>query len=160
MSDFIGIDTEGTKELVSKLDRLPDVVKDHAIDEVNKYLLNVLKAYPPYRYVPFKTAYGKWFSEKQRRYVMARISEGTITPGMPNRTQRFSQGWKIVGYGQKSVIANETPYGPYLMGDTTQARMPAKIGWKRLKDVINSRMSQIIRKAQAGAKAAIRMLGL
>ena len=158
--EFVGVEIAGLEDLMVKLNKLPEVVQDHAIDEANKYMLNVLKLYPPYSYVPFNQAYGKWFSEKQRRYVMARIAEGSITPGMPNRSQRFANNWKVVGYGRNSIIANETPYGPYLVGDNTQARMPAKIGWKKLSATIKQRMAQIISKAEAGVKKAIRILGL
>ena len=160
MSDFVGIDVTGTEELIAKLNRLPPEAQDQAVEDVNKYLLNVLRAYPSYNYVSFKQAYGGWFSEKQRKYVMARIAEGTIKPGMPNRSQRFAQGWKVVGYGRQSIIANETPYGRYLVDDTAQARMPAKIGWKKLKDTVKQRMGRIIEKADAGVKKALRKLGL
>ena len=160
MSDFVGLDVAGINELVAKLDKLPDVAKDEAIEFVNQYLLNVLKTYPPYKHVTFKQAYGKWFSEKQRRYVMARIAEGKITPGMPNRSQKFSRNWKVVGYGQKSIIANETPYGPYLVGNQSQSRMAKKIGWKTIKEIVAGRMSKIIRKADAGIKSALKKLNL
>lgn len=161
MSDtFIGVDVSGLEELLAKLESLPPEVQDEAVQNVNKYLLNVLKLYPPYTYVPYRTAYGKWFSEKQRRYVMAKISQGEITPGMPNRSQTFSRNWKIVGYGKNSIIANETPYGHHLMGDSTQARLPKKAGWKTIGEVIKNRMDEIIRRADAGVKNAMRKLGL
>jgi hypothetical protein len=79
---------------------------------------------------------------------------------MPNRSQRFASNWKVVGYGKNSIIANETPYGPYLVGDNTQSRMHQKIGWKKLGATIKQRMSQILRKAEVGIKRAIRILGL
>ena len=158
--EFVGVEIAGLDDLMVKLNKLPDVVQDHAIDEANKYMLNVLKLYPPYRHVTMKQAYGGFISEKQRRYVMARIAEGTIRPGMPNRSQRFASSWKVVGYGRNSIIANETPYGPYLVGDSSQSSMHQKIGWKKLGDTIKQRMTQIISKAEAGVKKAIRILGL
>jgi hypothetical protein len=157
---FVGIEITGIEELIEKLGALPDEVQDEAIEAVNKYMLSVLKLDPPYAHVPFKSAYGNWFSEKQRRYVMARIQEGTITPGTPSRSQQFAQNWDVLGYGRNSMIVNPTPYGPYLVGDTEQARMPAKIGWKKLGDTIKQRMEQIIRHADAGVKNAIKKLGL
>jgi hypothetical protein len=160
MIDFVGIEVAGLKELIEKLNSLPDDVQDEAIEAVNAYLLNVLKAYPPYAYVPFRKAYGGWFSDKQRKYVMARIREGTIRPGQSNRSQQFSRGWDVLGYGRKSMIVNQTPYGPYLVGDQEQARMPQKIGWKKLGDTIKGRMEEIYRRADAGVKNAIKKLGL
>jgi len=158
VDDFIAVD--GAAELSAKLNKLPEAVQDAVIDEVNPYLVNVLKAYPAYRYISFKQAYGGFFSEKQRKYVMARIREGSIRPGQPNRTQRMARGWKVLGGGRNSLIVNETPYAPYLMSDSQQARMPAKIGWKKLMDVIKNRMKKIQDKADAGAKKAIKRLGL
>lgn len=160
MSDFVGIEIAGLEELIAKLEALPGEVQDEAIEAVNAYILNVLKAYPPYAHVTFKNAYGGWFSDKQRRYVMARIREGTITPGKANRSQQFAREWDVLGYGRNSIIVNQTPYGPYLVGDTEQARMPQKIGWKKLGDTIKERMEQIIRHADIGVKNAIKKLGL
>lgn len=160
MSDFVAIEIAGLDELIEKLGKLPDEVQDEAIEAVNQYMLNVMKQYPPYLHVPFKTAYGGWFSDKQRRYVMARIREGTIRPGTPSRTQQFAQGWDVLGYGRNSMIVNTTPYGPYLVGDTEQARMPQKIGWKKLSTTVKERMTEIVRRADAGVKNAIKKLGL
>ena len=91
---------------------------------------------------------------------MARIREGTINPGTPNRSQQFAKSWDVLGYGRKSMIVNTTPYGPYLVGDQEQARMPKKIGWKRLSDTIKGRMEEIYRRADIGVKNAIKKLGL
>jgi hypothetical protein len=91
---------------------------------------------------------------------MARISEGSIVPGRSNRSQRLAQGWKIIGSGSNSLIVNEVPYAGYVMGDNEQARMPAKIGWKKITDIITDRMDQIIRRADAGIQKAIKKLGL
>ena len=160
VGSFVGIEISGLDELIAKLEALPEEVQDEAIEAVNAYMLNVLKLYPPYLHVPYKTAYGGWFSDKQRKYVMARIREGTIRPGQSSRTQQFAQGWDVLGYGRKSMIVNQTPYGPYLVGDADQSRMPKKIGWKKLGDTIKERMEQIIRHADIGVKNAIKKLGL
>jgi hypothetical protein len=159
-SDFVAIEVSGLEDLIIKLKALPGEVQDEAIENVNTYMLNVLKIYPPYKYVKFKTAYGGWFSDKQRKYVMARIREGTIKPGTPNRSQQFAQGWDVLGYGRNSMIVNTTPYGPYLVDDAEQARMPQKIGWKKLGDTIKERMDEIMRRASAGVTKAIKKLGL
>ena len=158
MNDFIAI--EGIEPVTKALGQLPRDMQDSAVDEINPYLVNVFRQYPSYKYVPFATAYGGWFSDKQRKYVMARIREGSIIPGQSNRTQELARGWKIIGEGADSIIANETPYAGYVMGDQTQARMPAKIGWETMSAKIESRMDQIKRKAQAGVNKAIRKLKL
>ena len=160
MSDFIGVDIIGIKELQNKLAELPDEAQDAAAEEIAPYLVNVFKQYPPYTYVRFKAAYGGWFSDRQRKYVMARIREGTIVPGKSSRTQRLAQGWKVIGKGANSLVVNEVPYAGYVMGDDEQARMPRKIGWKTIGGLVRDRMDQIIRRADAGVKKAIRRLGL
>ena len=53
--------------------------------------------YEPYKYITRKQAYGKTFeSDKQRRYVMAKIRSGEITPGKENRTGVTAMGWHYV----------------------------------------------------------------
>ena len=156
--DFIAV--EGADVLADKLGKLSPEVQDAAINEINPYLVNVFKTYPAYRHIKFKDAYGNWFSDAQRKYVMARIREGTIRPGQPHRTQRMAKGWKILGEGRNSLIVNEVPYAAHLMSDTQQARMPAKIGWKQLQAIITERMARIYEKAEVGAKKAIKRLGL
>lgn len=160
MSDFLGLEVIGVEEVATKLGKLPDVVADAAVDEANQYMLRVLKTYPPYSHVTYKQAYGGWKSEKQRRYVMARINEGTITPGKPNRSQEFRQGWEIVGYGKTSFITNQVPYGHFLMSDESQANMPKLIGWKKVSNVLKERTKEILRQAEIGVKKAIKLLGL
>ena len=159
MSDnFIAI--EGAEQIALNISRLPDEAQDQAADEVNKYLLNVFRLYPSYKYVPFKKAYGGFFSDKQRKYVMARIKEGTIKPGTSQRTQTLAKGWKIVGKGKTSIIANETSYASRVMGDKGRARMPKMIGWKTLTQIINEKQSKIDKQATVGVKRAIKKLGL
>lgn len=159
--DFIAIDVTGIEEISKKLAKLPDAVADEGTDEANKYLLNVLKTYPPYRYVSRKSAYGQTFvSDKQRKYVMARIREGSITPGRANRTQTFRAGWRIIGAGAKSIIANETPYGKYLMDDQGQARQPGLVGWKKISAITKERINAILKAFDGGVSRAIKHLGL
>ena len=157
-NDFIGIEVFGIEELRREFGNWPKIIQDGVIDSANQYIIKNVKKYPPYKYVTFQQAYGGWFSEKQRRYVMARIAEGTIKPGMPNRTNRFAQGWKIIDKGTQSIIVNEVPYAGYLMGDGTQARMHTKIGWDTLSKWINNNMSGIINAARQGLVNALRKI--
>jgi hypothetical protein len=56
-----------------------------------------LKHPDPYKYVSRESAYGYTFkSDKQRRYVMAKIRSGEITPGQENRTGRSEEAWQYV----------------------------------------------------------------
>jgi hypothetical protein len=155
--DFIAFEVIGIEALRREFGNWPKIIQDEVIDEVNKYIMRDIKKYPPYRYVPFKQAYGGWFSEKQRKYVMARISEGTITPGMPNRSGRFARGWKVIDKGTQSIIANEVPYSGYLMGGG-QARMHKQIGWEQIPEWLKSHMGNIIKAAREGLVQAVRKI--
>lgn len=160
-NSFIATEVIGLTEIQARMKKLIPEAADAGIDEANKYLVEVMREYPTYKYVSRKAAYGQTFvSDKQRRYVMARIREGSITPGKPNRTQEFRRGWKILGRGKNSMIANEVPYGHWLMDNQDQARQPGMVGWKKIEAVIKDKMPRIIEKFDVGVKKAIKKLGL
>lgn len=109
-----------------------------------------LKRYPPYKYITRKAAYSKTFvSDKQRRYVMARIREGSIDPGVPHRTGNYQRGWKIEKESVKARIVNQVPYARYVGGDEEQARLNAKVGWRKVTDIISTNIAGAIRHAEA-----------
>ena len=153
--DFIGMDVYGIPELQRKLRHWPVDAQNAAVDATNKYLLDVLKQYPPYVHVAYKDAYGGWFSDKQRKYVMAKIREGSIRPGQPNRSQDMAKGWKVIDKGVSSMIVNELPYAGFLMGTDTQARMPKKIGWKTVGSIVKDKIKEIERKSIAAIRKVL-----
>lgn len=159
MSDFIGVDVRGMEQVANLLKNLPRVAQDDASQAVAEYMLEIEKAYPPYQYVTRKQAYPPtgWQSDKQRRYVMARIREGSITPGSPHRTQAFRNAWRIEDRGVNAFLVNETPYGVHLKDP--RANHMKLIGWTTISEDIEKRQSQILRKAQAAVDKAIRKLG-
>lgn len=156
--DFIGIEVSGLEELRREFGNWPKIIQDEVIDAANDYIMKSIVKYPPYKYVTFRQAYGGWFSEKQRRYVMARIAEGTIKPGMPNRSGRLGQGWKVIDRGTSSLIVNEVPYAGYVMGDSSQARMMGKIGWSKVAQWLKDHMGGIIGAARKGLVEALRRI--
>lgn len=155
---FIGIDTRETPPLKKLLADLPQTIRDEVIDTVSIYLINVLRQNAPYRYVSRQQAYGKtFFSDKQRRFIMAALRDGRIT--IPHkRTQELSHGWKQVGRGETSFIANETPGAEYVVGEQ-QSRHEQMVGWKQVTQEIEDRESEITRRAEAAAQNAIRRMG-
>lgn len=157
--DFIAIDIVGLKELQAKLKGLPEAAQDAIVDDVSKYYLNVLREYPPRKYVSRMEAYGQtFFSDKQRRYFFAALADGRIqTPY--NRTQALSKGWKQIGRGKESILANEMPYADLVMGEG-QSRMSQKIGWKTLPDIIKERWAKAMEIADAAVKKAIKKMRL
>ena len=109
-----------------------------------------LKAYPPYKYVTRKSAYGKTFvSDKQRRYVMAKIRSGEIDPGVPHRTGEYQRGWDIINKGVSAKIVNPVPYAGFVGGDDAQANLNRKVGWRRVSDILSTNIAGAIRHANA-----------
>ena len=158
-SDFIGIDLQGLPELRALLNGLPQAVRDAVIDDVSKYLINVLKLYPPQKSVSRRQAYGvTFFTEKQRRWFFASLKDGSLE--IPyRRTQTLANGWKQVGSGESSIIANETPYAALVMGAGEQSRHAVAIGWKDVNTIVDERMGRIDRIAEAAAEKGMRKAG-
>ena len=156
----IKIDLLGVKELEAKLDKLPLEVADTAINEVQDYMLNVLKAYPPKNYVTRKAAYGQSFqSDKQRRWFFWALNSGTIQVPY-HRSQTLSKGWHKVRKGLFGYLVNYTPYAVYVLGERKQSRHEELVGWQKVSAIIEERMDKINSIINASAKKAIRKLGL
>lgn len=159
--DFIAIDTEGIDEVRRILQRLPAEAQDAVSKDVAEYLLNVLRTYPPYKYVARAKAYHDapaghgFFTEKQRRWFFANLDK--VTPPY-ERKQNYRDGWQVVGSGPSRLIANESPAAVHLQDDERQSRMAKLGGWKKLKDVIKERLARIEKIAESAAKRAIKKL--
>jgi len=162
MIDFIGL--EGYEVVRDNLSQVFPSLLEDAVDALNKYLINVFRNYPPYKYVPYGRAYhgkyGGFLSDRQRKYVMANIRAGNIRPGVKQRTGFFRRSWKVIGHGTSSMIVNETPYGQYLMGDHTRAAMPKMIGWETISEVVKNHEKKIIQVASEPINKRLKELGL
>ena len=109
-----------------------------------------LKHEVAYRYVSRTEAYGQPFvSDRQRRYVMARIHDGTITPGVENRTHQMAAAWDWEQSNGVTYVRNETNgvefVEPYL--PEQQARQPAMVGWRSAFEIITTNMAGALRHA-------------
>jgi hypothetical protein len=135
------------------LNDLPKGAKSIVIPAINEYIIgdesHGLKHEPGYNYVDRTSAYGfPFFTDKQRRWFFWALNSGEINPGQDNRTGRFSAGWKTRGDLYRQTIYNDVPYGKYLMSEG-QARQPAKVGWRKISEVVKSNMKGAIRHAYA-----------
>ncbi len=122
----------GIKEAI---DQLPRRLRGKALEVGAKYLLKKYKLYPRYKEVARKNAYPEvsgFFSDKQRRFVMAGIRNGTIQPGSPHRTQALKNDWRIVGRGVALAIVNENPAAVFAYHPIYQARQLEMVGWRNI----------------------------
>jgi hypothetical protein len=130
-----------------------------------------LKRYSPYRYVSRARAYpdmsfttkgGRrivgYKSLKQFQYVMARIREGRIDPGVPHRTGNTQRGYHMVttnrGYTVK--IVNKTRGAVYTRHNILQARLNRLAGWRKTALVIASNSMGAMRHARSKVREYLR----
>ena len=157
--NFVAVDVEGIPRLRAYLNRLPPAVADAVMDAVAKALIDIMQsAQPPPKYVSRTQAYGvPFFSEKQRRWFFANLNDGSLK--VPHhRTQDMRKGWKQIGAGVKSLVANEVPGVEFVVGDEHQSRHEKLVGWKTVGATVNAHMPRIEKIAVAAAGAAIKKM--
>lgn len=135
------------------LKNLPKGAKSIVVPAVSEYLIgdesHGLKHEPAYNYVDRTSAYGfPFFTDKQRRYFFWALGEGIINPGRNNRTHEAQDGWKTRGDLYRQQIYNDAPHAKWLYSDRDQARQPAKVGWRKISEIIASNMKGAIRHAR------------
>lgn len=159
VDNLIGIDIQGLEQIERALKSLPPEVVNEASDELSKYLLNILRMYPPKNPVTRKAAYGQTFkSDKQRHWFFANLNEGNISVPY-NRTQGLSKSWLVTGSGMKTIITSDTEAARWTMSDD-QSKHEALVGWKKISTILVERAQKIEDTLAGAAKKAIRKLGL
>ena len=154
----ITIDIVGEEVVFDLLAKLPTEVQDAAIEEAYKYLLDVLRAYPPRRYITRVSAYGTpFFTDRQRKWFFAALNSGEIDVPY-RRTQGLGRAWKKHGFGQNAMLVNPTPGAEYVMGEK-QSRHEAMVGWKTTDQIVEEREARIMEKLEVGAEKALKKLG-
>ncbi len=121
---------------------LPRYVRGKALKAAADYLVKKFKLYPPYKYVKRAKAYPEvngFFSDKQRRFVMAAIADGRIQPGSPHRTMATKNAWHVdakQGELARLSVINDAPQAVFLYDPTFQARQVGLVGWKNIDDML------------------------
>jgi hypothetical protein len=153
----IKFDITGLDNVQTFLRSLSGDVLDTVLKAYGEYLVgdqsHGLKHYSPYEYVARSEVYSPPFvSDRQRRFVMAMISEGKIDPGTPHRTGELQRGWELHPQGDVAyIITNSVPYAGYVVGDESQSAMAKRGGWRTV--------SQNVKDNAAGAfRAAVQAL--
>ena len=140
MTDFIGIDITGDKEIAAALERVPFEVGNAIVDDVSGYIINVYKHYPPrksisraeaFPHLKARTPTGKmiigYASWKQFKKSWR---SATRAKSLTNEHKPYATTGNNTASGMKSIIANETDYAGYVMGENdNQSNMHRMIGW-------------------------------
>ena len=132
---YNGRKIRGLDSIRQAIDELPRRLRGKALMAGAKYYLKQFKLYPRYKEVSRASAYPEvngFFSDKQRRFVMAGIAAGRIQPGSPHRTQSLKNDWKIQGKGLALSIVNSNPAAVFAYHPIYQARQLGMVGWKNI----------------------------
>jgi hypothetical protein len=134
---------------------------------MTKYMLNVLRTYPPQKRVLRRVAYPDafaypekklgqgFFSPAQLRWFWAHIDDLDIPY---NRTQDYRRRWQTIGFAPNLIIYNESPQAVYLQDDRLQSRMARIGGWDKITPLIKSREPRLLQIGEGTAKRVIRKL--
>lgn len=163
MTEAISIRVRGVEQLQDLFNKIPLYAKKEAVKAVGEYLIGNerrgLRHLVKQNYVSRKAAYGvTFFSDKQRKYVMARIREGSIVPGHYRRTGATAGGWRMqtTGGGYDAKLINPSRGAPWVMGDDTQSRHEAMVGHRKVEDVISTNIKGAMQAANVAVKKWIR----
>ena len=150
---MIKTSVRGIEQLKALFKRVPVEIRKGAVEEATKYLIgdssHGLKHMVKYRYVSRKDAYGHTFvSDKQRKYVMARIREGSINPGSGYRSGQMVAGWGYTkqGGGYGATIYNKAKGAEFVYGDDTQARQITMVGHRKISEIISTNIAGAMQK--------------
>ena len=141
MTGDISVEIQGLESVMSRIRRLPDELKNQVLDDVSDYSLEVVREYPPQKYVTRRAAYGQtFFSDKQRKFFFAALRDGRISvPGV--RTGALADAWSVQRNSSGAVFSNTKSYAPYVMGAIGQSRHEKLVGWKKINEIIDRQLS-------------------
>ena len=135
------IEIQGLEQVISRIKSLPDEGKKQVLTDVAEYSLEVIKEYPPQKFVTRLAAYGKtFFSDKQRRWFFANLREGKISVPY-HRTNGLANSWQAtIGTDQVKFNTNYAA-APYVVGFAAQSRHEAAVGWKKVDEIVDGKLS-------------------
>ncbi len=153
--DFIKITVDGDKKIVAALTKFPKEIAKYlqaaGAEAAKKEILPTqgLQKYPP------ATAAN---APPEPYYIRGR---GTMyKSGLKATSERLGTQWYVKASKSFSTeLGNRTSYAKWAHGEE-QARAMARIGWRKLGDVVSEKMGNIVRVYQAWVDKLIRDLGL
>lgn len=82
----------------------------------------------------------RWKSERQRRYVMAKLRRENNLPYQ--RTGRLTRGWKLTLERDRVRLENATPYAIFVQGDWAQP-FHLDTGWPQAAPLISAMADEL-----------------
>ena len=149
----LSITTVGAEALSAKLGQLTPKAIELGLEDAAEFTQLAMQTYPSQKSVPME-----WVSEKQRRYVMMRIRDGSIQVPR-SRTYNLQSSWTKSISGYTATIEAGASYAHWVQGED-QARMMSNIGWQTTKQFVSNKSAQVFHMFEIGVKRAIAMLGL
>jgi hypothetical protein len=157
---MLKVTTSGSEKLRAFIKSFGNNMRQKVSGWIAEYIIgddsHGLKHYPAYKHIPWSSV-GGWKSAKQRRYVMARIREGSIEPGLSASQNYLKDAWKFKAAGARYVIDNDVAHGKWLMGPGKQTLHSQRQGWRTTTQVVNSNTAGAIRHARAKVKEWLKM---
>jgi hypothetical protein len=145
--------TRNLEKVQEFLRQLPKGSTNAAIRAFSEYILgddtHGLRHMVVYKFVSRKAAFGfSFFTDKQRRWFFAALNDGRIDPGSGERHDT-TRGWKMVGTagGSNYRLTTNKPSAIWTMSDNRQSRQAAKVGHRKVSDVVRSNMAGALRAA-------------
>lgn len=136
-----GIRIEGAKELRRKLAGIQELDEKAVLRAIG---LDIIDAVSPY---PNKTVAnspenpsGRWY---ERGYGPRWRRKRTGGVGGRRTSENLSKKWGIVVRGSQVQIGNTASYAEYVQGEK-QAGFHASRGWKKLQDVAEQRLPEVV----------------
>lgn len=157
----VSVQIPGLERLEKKLAKLPKATQDEALNQVGKYMMSekVLGWYPKARYITRKSAYGvTFFTAKQRRWFFWALRNGNIDVPY-RRTMQLRRGWRVTGTGDTRRLTNSRPGAQFVIGNRTQSRHEAKVGWKTLSRLVKDNARGIQRTINGALARAFKRAG-
>ena len=81
---------------------------------------------------------------------MAKIRSGEIDPGVPHRTGSYQRSWEQIPHTsdwRRVDVQNTAPHAGWV-GGFNQARLNAKVGWRKAVDIVQTNLDGALQSAQ------------
>ena len=157
MSGTIKVDVQGLTELQFALKRWPVEVNGYLQSAGKEAASDVLNTVGLQRYPQSGPGNQPPAPYWERGYGMVRSTYGPAQ--RRDSSQRYGTRWTVRQAGYGTEIGNNASYARYLGGEE-QAGWAAAIGWRKLSDVVEDKMTSITAVYDAWVNKLLRSLGL